>query len=905
MTSSSAGPRTVPGSRRDLDRDQILYSKITLPPLPAWVVPRPRLARRVARGALTSITGPPGAGKTVAAASWAARYERGPVAWVTLDEFDNGPAVFWSYALAALRQAGVAVEPAASLLARGEPAGRVFLLRVAAALAGHDPPVTLVLDEFHFVTDPEVLAGLDYLLRNARPGLRLVGASRADPPLPLHRYRLAGDLTEIRTRDLAFTVPEAARLMTQHGVILPAAALAHLTERSEGWAAGLRMAAMAMAEHPNPEQFVKSLVADDSAITRYLVEEVLDSRPPAVRDLLLRTSILDQVNADLAAALTPGRTAPAALDAMARGNAFVQPAGQGWYRYHPWFRAVLHLKLRREEPQIVADLHRRAAGWYQRNGMLADAAFHATKAADRELSARIMADMLAVGQLIGPARGELPAAGFRASPAGDDSPQALLVAAAVALSEARDQAAGASLAAADRILGGLPAGREFTARFAAAAIRLAMACRSGDLAAADGAVATAARLLEKSTGTERPGHPEMAAQVLSGRGVIELWSGRFNEAAVLFGQAAGLLGDVEAQLDPWQPVPAGYRHQLAACRGYRALTDALRNRPRAAASFADPGSLVPGEGPAARRDPASALALALVYLDAGDLSASRGQLRLADAALRAHPHRLLATIGRLIAARSRLAEGYPCTAMEIIERARHGWAPPSWLDRLLTVTESQAHAACGDGAAALDAARRAGPESAADARVALSRAWLVAGNLREARRVLVPALAAPAGETGERVRLEAWLTDALLSFRGDDRDRGRSSLERALVLGEAARLRLPFVAERSWIRPALARHHDLAAAHRQFLGPELFTRDAVPGPRHPPDAETPVVVDPLSRRERDVLRHVSEMLDTADIAAEMHISVNTVKTHLKNIFHKLGASDRRAAVRRARQLNLL
>ena len=814
MTSSSAGPQTVPRSGEDVICDPILHSKITAPALPAWVVPRPRLASQIAQRTLTSVTGPPGAGKTVAAASWADRYDCGPVAWVRLDEFDNCPEVFWSYVLAALGQAGVAVSHAAAMLSHEEPTRRIFLLRMAAALAGQNPPVTLILDEFQCVTDATVLAGLTYLLGNAQPGLRLVCASRADPPLPLHRYRLSGELTEVRARDLAFTESEVAQLMTKHGVTLPTASLAHLTERSGGWAAGLRMAAMSMADHSDPEQSVKSLVAEDSAITGYLVEEALDTRSPEERDLLLRTSILDQVNGDVAAVLTNGDQAPAALDAMAGENAFVQRVGQGWYRYHDWFRAVLELKLRRENPQIVADLHRRAACWYQQNGMLADAAWHASKAGDRELAARIMTDGLAIGQLVGIVHGELPAAGFRGIPAGDASPQHLLAAAALALSEARDEAGEASLVAAEKILGGLLEDQEFAARFAAATLRFGVACRRGDLAMADAAVTTAAKLLNVQE-AERAGHPEMVAQMLSGRGVVELWSGRLNEAAALFCQAAGLLDDPDDQLAPWQPVPAGRRHVLATCRGYRALVDALRGRPGAAAKFAEAASPAPGVDLTAHRDPASALALALVYLDAGDLSASRGQLRIADAALHAQPHRLLTAIGCLVAARSHLAEGGACEAMEIIERARDGWPPPSWLERSLAVAESQAHTACGDGAAALDTARLVGQESARHVRIAL------------------------------------------------------------------------------------------AGAHRQFTGPELVARNLVPAPRHSPDADSPVIVDPLSSRERDVLRLVSEMLDTADIAAELHISVNTVKTHLKRIFHKLGASDRRAAVRRAWQLNLL
>jgi LuxR family transcriptional regulator, maltose regulon positive regulatory protein len=432
-----------------------------------------------------------------------------------------------------------------------------------------------------------------------------------------------------------------------------------------------------------------------------------------------------------------------------------------------------------------------------------------------------------------------------------------------------------------------------------------MACRRGDLGAADVSAATAAKLLEDNPEPAPGGQDEMVAWVLAGRGVIELWSGHLDEAAGLFTKPAGLLGDMESPFDPRQPGTSGRYRQLTACRGYRALVDALRGRPGAAVSFADDANSTFDDRAAGHRDPASALALALVYLDRGDLSAARSQLRLADAVLRVHSHRLLSAIGCLAAARISLAEGRAGAALEVIERARHGWSPPSWLDRMLTMAESRAHAACGEAIAAVDAARRAGPDSSLDARVTLSRAWLATGDLREARRTLAPALDAPDSEAAVRVRLEAWLTDAQLSSRSGDLERVRRSLERALVLGEAARLRLPFITERAWVQSVLARHRDLAGAHSQFLGSELVARRPVPVRRRALNLEAPVIVDPLSCRERDVLHHVSEMLDTADIAAEMHISVNTVKSHLKNIFQKLGTPDRRTAVRRARQLKLL
>src|SRR5436309_7496268 len=245
--------------------DPILTSKITLPDVPDWAVPRPRITKLIAEGArwcpLTVVTGPPGAGKTMALASWAA-VEPGAVAWVGLDEFDNRPGLFWSYVVAALRQAGVAVPKGLRAVSRGRAGDDGFLLRLTAALAAQDPAVTLVLDDLHLLTDPGVLKDLEFMLRNVGPGLRLLVASRMDPLLPLHRYRLAGQLTEIRASDLAFSLDEAGQLLSQHGGLLTADALESLNRRTEGWAAGLRLAGISLGHHPDPDLFVKELIAE-------------------------------------------------------------------------------------------------------------------------------------------------------------------------------------------------------------------------------------------------------------------------------------------------------------------------------------------------------------------------------------------------------------------------------------------------------------------------------------------------------------------------------------------------------------------------------------------------------------------------------------------------------------------
>ena len=419
--------------------DPILASKITAPGVPDWAVPRPRITKLIAQGRrwcpLTVLTAPAGAGKTMALALWAAA-EPGTVAWVGLDEFDNRPGVFWAYVVAALRRSGVTVPAAPPAGARGRAAGHVFVLRLAAALAAQDPPVALVLDDLHLLTDPGVLDGLGYVLRNAGAGLRLMVSARMDPLLPVHRYRLAGQLAEIRASDLAFTVAEAGLLLARHGITLAADSLECLTRRTEGWAAGLRQAAISMGAHPDPGQFVKELITDHSTLTGYLAAEVLNTQPPEVRDVLLSTSILEHVSGEAASELVGSEQAGRILSALAHANAFVQPTGSGWYRYHTLFAEVLRLTLSREQPDRVAPLHRRAASWYARNGQLTDAVRHAADAGDWPLASRIVIDGLAIGEIIEPQRRPSLAGEFARMPPGQawTEPAPHLVCAAVALS---------------------------------------------------------------------------------------------------------------------------------------------------------------------------------------------------------------------------------------------------------------------------------------------------------------------------------------------------------------------------------------------------------------------------------------------------------------------------------------
>src|SRR5208337_3325410 len=314
------------------------------------------------------------------------------------------------------------------------------------------------------------------------PGLRLVASARTDPPLRVHRYRLAGQLAEIGAGDLAFTVAEAGELLARHGVTLPAGSLEGLTRRTEGWAAGLRLAAISMRTHPDPGQFVTELTADGSAVTG-------------------------------------NEQAAAILSALARANAFVQPAGSGWYRYHPLFAEVLRLTLNREDPGRTALLHRRAARWYERNGQLTEAVRHAAQAGDWPLAASIVIDQLAIGEIIEP-RGSPSLAGqFRGMPHGQawTAPAPHLVSAAVALSAGRRESSTAALDAAEGILAHLPADQEVAGRLAAAMIRLTASISSGDLMAAAAAADRAEVLVGRIPGGQLARRRQIRARVLSAR----------------------------------------------------------------------------------------------------------------------------------------------------------------------------------------------------------------------------------------------------------------------------------------------------------------------------------------------------------------------------------------------------
>ncbi|MEV0522330.1 LuxR C-terminal-related transcriptional regulator [Streptomyces sp. NPDC050439] len=747
----------------------------TAPAVPTWLVPRPRLTDRLARGVLgplTVIVGPVGAGKTALALEWAhSRRLPGPLAWVTCDGRSEQSCVFWPRVINTLRAAGVDLpEP------QGEQAEPLLVAALAADLHRCGEQVVLVLDDFQPAPGSPIAEGVSSLLRHLPGVLHLIVLARRDPPLHLHRGRLTSEVTELRTTDLAFDDQETAALLAQHGIDLPKQTVSTLRRRTDGWAAGLRLAAMSMEKQNDPERFVAHFAGDDEAIASYLVEEVLDLQPAGMRRLLLTTSVLDRMNAELAVELS-GEDAGRHFASLVRENSFLQPMGQGWYRCHQMFADVLRMCLRHEKPGLVAPLHRRAAAWLGEHGLLADAVRHLLAAGDWDQTGRLVVDRLAIGQVLGLTRLRLPAelTGRPPAPPSTGDPEPPLLAAAVARARDDDPLCCRYLDLSDGLLADLPADEERTARcrLAHAVIRMEQQ-RSQNPSEARAAAADAESALARLPHTALARHPEIIALTLSIRGGGELRAGGLKAAeASLTGalKAAGAAGNGALRRD---------------CLVELALLEALRGRFRAAdelAAQATQPSLP--TWPVAERAQASLhLVRAWVELARAEPGRAKLELRAARAVLRVRPDAFLSDVGSLVTALATAAEQY-------------GSAPSS------------------------------------------------IGEVVAASRLPRPVL--------------------------------RSLAPACAPLLDSARHKVAAgTPSRSAAHPALT----LAAA-------------------------TPTVTERLSARERDVLNRLAQMMTTEEIAEELYLSVNTVKTHLKSVYRKLSVTRRSAAVRRARELQLL
>src|SRR5690242_6659552 len=498
------------------------------------IVSRRALFARLGRaGRVTQVSAPAGSGKTFLLRSWiGAAGLAESTAWVTVQREERNPQRFWVSVLSALRQTAAGSTVVGPLTAAPDLDGWAVVERLLKDLESLQGQAWLVIDDVHELRSAEALRQLELLLMRAPRERRCVLATRHDVRLGLHRLRLEGELTEIRAANLRFTLDEARALFGAAGVELPGSALTLLHARTEGWAAGLRLAALSLAGHPDPERFAAEFSGSERTVADYLLAEVLERQSEEVRRLLLRTSILEQVNGELADLLTGDEGGERVLQELAEANAFVVAldVARSWFRYHRLFADLLQLELRRTASGEIAALHHTAAQWYADHGYPVEAIRHAQAAQDWGLAVRLLGDHWPGLQLGGQgATVHAMLAGFPAEARAADAELAALAAA--------DELAGGSLEAAERYLGlaargsaSVPAGRRGQLQVLLGVVRLLVARQRGNLpAAADQAQRLQA--MAEAPDAAQPGlGEELRALALISLGTTEVWTARFEEA---------------------------------------------------------------------------------------------------------------------------------------------------------------------------------------------------------------------------------------------------------------------------------------------------------------------------------------------------------------------------------------
>ncbi|MEV6530865.1 LuxR C-terminal-related transcriptional regulator [Streptomyces sp. NPDC051639] len=892
------GTRPAPAQVDPLG-DPFLRTRFALPTRPATFLRRERLTAHLDEALLTPLTmvnGAAGAGKTLLVADWAAGLGQ-PVTWLTTDAAGQGPGMFWAYLLRALDASGVPVPREIPRPADASGVDHELPARLAAELSGRDRPAILVLDEYDRVTAPEIAEQLEFVLHHAGPGLRLVLVTRTEPLLPLHRYRAAGDLTEIRDAELAFSPEEASALLDTHGLHLSAAGVRALVDRTRGWAAGLRLCALAAREAPDPETYLKEFEAGQSTVADYLLAEVLKRRTAETQDLLLRVSVLERFCPELANALTERADAEPILAGLHRENAFVESLGHSWYRLHPLFGEILRAHLRVRSPGLEPELHRRAACWLRRSGSLPETLAHGAAAGDWEFTAGALVDDLAIGQLFTGLRSEDLTELFSRMGPEATGPATDLVRAARDLAHhdldrglAHLRHAQEGLAAEGAAQEG-PAGNGpdlGPARLSCALLEALAARLAGSPANAETAAVAAEELRQAVPAHLLERHPELSALLLTHLGSTLLWAGRFEEARAALSTAADSCGAASAGLP---------REESLAHLALMDYLDGWLGRAESKALAATTGTERLGPRRSSGSD-LGRLVLAAVAVDRDELDRAQALLdETADAGR--GPRDPVTAAGRSLAAAGLLlARGRAGAALTAASAAIPAAVVSPWAAGHAALVAAAVHLAEGRAERAAEALRRV-PDGQTACAVQAARVRLAAGHPGEAIGILDRLHLE--GRTGPALTVRATLVRAQAAEEAGDTVTARGLVARALVEARRERLRRPFLDAGPWIgRP-------LGEAPLQALAEGWLQAGPTRGgdPSRLPSLPPALVVEELSGRELDVLRRLAEMMSTQEIAADLYVSVNTVKTHLKSVYRKLAVNRRNEAVRRARELGLL
>ena len=876
---------------------------------------------------MTVVSAPAGSGKTVLLRSWIGEAGlEGSAAWVPVGREERDPQRFWLSVLGALRQTTAGSGLVRELTAAPDLDGWAVVERLLKDLAPLEDRIWLVVDDVHHLGSAEALRQLELLLMRAPDALRFVLATRHDLRLGLHRLRLEGELAEIRAGDLRFSLAEARELFAAAGVELADPAVVMLHERTEGWAAGLRLAALSLAGHPDPGRFAAEFSGSERTVAEYLLDEVLDRQPEDVRRLLLRTSVLERVSGPLADALAGGSGGERVLQELEVANAFVASldAGRSWFRYHHLFADLLQLELRRTAPGEVTGLHGVAAQWFSEHGFAVEAIRHAQAARDWGLAARLLAGHWP-GLHLGGQAATVHAilAGFPAGAAAADAELAAVTAA--------DELAQGSLEAAERYLevaargaASVPAARRGQAQVLLGIIRLLLARQRGNLPA----MAEEARKLQAAAEAPEAAlglGEELRALALVSLGSAEFWAARIEEATAHLEHAVALARRI------------GRPYLEFTGLAYQAVIESERSYARAAERGRQAVELAERHGwtddPAAGR---AYMALAAALTVQGRPGEAEPWVQRAERTVRPEAEPAAGAGVRYVRGMLELARGHDADALAAFRAAErlsarlaapHGSyfvVTPMWALRVHALVRLGDMEAAGQALAGLrDEDRDRGEIRAAEAMLRLAR-----DDPRAAAAVLAPVLDGSAPPVRRSWLVSAFALEAITRDALGDPAAAWRALERALDLAGPDHILLPFLLYRA---PGLLERHARDCAKHAALvseiltllpplepGPAELAPDGYPGPKaalgsgKPPRGEewsrgdrSPELIEPLSRSEMRVVRYLPTNLSAPEIARELSVSVTTVRTHISHLFVKLGAHRRTEAVARARDLGLL
>jgi LuxR family maltose regulon positive regulatory protein len=870
---------------------------MTVPEAPAWVLARHRLHERLAagvQGPLTLIAAGAGCGKTVLLSSWLrSGGSELATAWLALDARHASRARFWGDALAALRSIGATGELAELAAPQADASSEDFAARVAVALSEVPSPLVLVIDDLHELTSREALEELGHIIDHAGGRLRVVAATRRDPDLPLHRLRLDGGLTEIRMEELAFSPAEAAELFAALGQPLTPQLADRLWQRTEGWAAGLRIAALSARGEQDMETFVETFAGDDRTLADYLVAEVLARQPQRLQDFLLRTSVVDRLGPDLADALTGGTDGARLLSELEHANAFVSrvPGSDQPYRYHQLVTELLRGELRRRAPEEIPELHRRASRWYAETGVWLLAIEHVVLAHDWGRAAELLNDhwmtlyLQGAGEVVHEQLDRIPRERLAADP------QLAVTVAAARLMAGDAPAAEPYLSMAEETRAELTGSERRRFDVSLAVTRLLYARLTGQL---QRATEEARAVLRTEAG--RPWEHELAsddkeAVALLNLGIAEFWTGGRHTSDLSLRRSLRLARRrghdyIELQALAALSAVAIMDGRLADSTELGGQAVDLAERRGWSGSPAVATALMALIGAAYQRDQLDEVARLLDRTELAMRSTREPVL-----VLTLHYLRGLLNVGR----------GDPDAAVACFRESRTSIAelhdehflalPAIWMEAHQLIDLGR-----DDEARALLAT--VGDADPVEIRSPAARLLHRAGDSEAALEQLAPALDVTAPYNHMQILLDAHVVAATIYDDVGDAGASMRSLEAALELAEPEGFLRSFLDRGGpGLGDLLQRQIRNGTAHRALIDEILDRSDGGGSPAE--------LADPLSARELDVLRYLPTSMQLAEISSELFLSVNTVRTHVKAIYRKLDVQRRSQAVERARELRLL